>query len=311
MTAPATAGRGGVIASRYALLLAGVTGLSWAGIFYSLAHAPAVTMVAYRSLFAAVLILPLVAVGRWSGSKSSASRLGRRDIALSSIAGALFAADLTLWAVGIRYTTVSSAMLMVSTDPIWIALFSALFFAERPRPLAIGGIAVAVCGTAIVAGMDVRVSGSALLGDGLALAAALVETWYLLLGRRVRQRVDAPRYAAVVYAACAACMWIVLFASGTSPSASPHDLGLALLLALVVTVGGHTLISYSLGHMPATVAGVAILAQPPIAALLAYLFLHQTIPLTTAIGGLVALAGLGIVAYSNEQANPGIDTSAI
>jgi drug/metabolite transporter (DMT)-like permease len=307
----AQAQRGGPIAARYALLLAGVTGLSWAGIFYSLSAAPPIAMVAYRSLFAAVLILPLVFIGRWSGSRDTTARFGRRDIALSTIAGALFAADLTLWAVGIRFTTVSSAMLMVSTDPIWIALFSALFFAERPRPLAIVGIGVAVCGTAIVAGMDLRVSGTALLGDGLALAAALVETWYLLLGRRVRLRVDAPRYATIVYAACAACMWIAMFASGTSPAVSMHDLGFALLLALVVTVGGHTLISHSLGLMPATVVGVAILAQPPIAALLAYLFLHQTIPLTTAVGGLVALTGLGIVAYANELKNPGIEAGAI
>ncbi len=303
--------RGGIIAARYALLLAGVTGLSCAGIFYSLAHAPPVAMVAYRSLFAAVLILPLVLIGRWSGSKNAATTIGRHDVVLSVIAGALFAADLTLWAVGIKFTTVSSAMLMVSTDPIWIALFSALFFAERPRPLAVAGIAAAVCGTAIVAGMDLRVSGSALLGDGLALAAALVETWYLLLGRRVRLRVDTARYATVVYAACAACMWIVMFATGTSPAVSLHDLGLALLLAAVVTVGGHTLISNSLGYMPATLVGVAILAQPPIAALLAYLILHQTIPLTTAVGGLVALTGLGIVAYSNERSNPGIEASAI
>ena len=48
-----------------------------------------------------------------------------------------------------------------------------------------------------------------------------------------------------------------------------------------------------------------------IAALLAFLFLHQSVPLTTAIGGLIALAGIGLVAYANERASPGIDGATV
>jgi drug/metabolite transporter (DMT)-like permease len=90
-----------------------------------------------------------------------------------------------------------------------------------------------------------------------------------------------------------------------------HDVWLAVALALVVTVMGHTLISRSLGYMPAAVVAVCILSQPLIAAVLAFIFLHQTVPLTTAIGGLIALAGIGLVAYANERASPGIDGATV
>jgi len=296
---------------RYALLFVGVIGLSFAGIFYSLAQAPAVAMVAYRSLFAVVLVLPLLAFSRRGARAAAQTPFRAGDLALSIVAGALFALDLTVWAIGLRYTSVSSAMLFVSTDPIWIALFGAIFFAERPKPLAVAGIAVAVAGTVVVAGMDVRLSGSALSGDALALTAAFAETWYLLIGRRVRARVDTTRYATVVYLSCAACTWLILAGTHFSAVISMHDVWLAVALALVVTVIGHTLISRSLGYMPAAVVAVCILSQPLIAAVLAFLFLHQTVPVTTAIGGLVALAGIGLVAYANERATPGIDATVV
>ena len=301
----------GTTGARYALLFVGVIGLSFAGIFYSLARAPAVAMVAYRSLFAVLLVLPLLAFSRRGARAAAQAPFRAGDLALSIIAGALFALDLTVWAIGLRYTSVSSAMLFVSTDPIWIALFGAIFFAERPKPLAVAGIAVAVAGTVVVAGMDVRLSGSALWGDALALTAAFAETWYLLIGRRVRARVDTTRYATVVYLSCAACMWLILAGTHVSPVISVHDVWLAVALALVVTVIGHTLISRSLGYMPAAVVAVCILSQPLIAAVLAFLFLHQTVPVTTAIGGLVALAGIGLVAYANERAAPGIDATVV
>jgi drug/metabolite transporter (DMT)-like permease len=302
--------RGGA-AARYALLFLGVVGLSFAGIFYSLAHAPAMTMVAYRCLFAVVLVLPLLALPRRDARTLVRAPIRRSDLVLSVVAGAIFALDLTLWAVGLHYTSVSSAMLMVSTDPIWIALFGALFFAEKPKPLAVAGIAAAVVGAAVVAGVDIRISGSALGGDALALAAAMAETWYFLIGRRVRARVDTARYATIVYISCAACTWIMLSATHYSPVISLHDVWLALALALIVTVMGHTLISRSLGYMPAAVVAVCILSQPLIAAVLAFLFLHQTVPVTTAVGGLIALAGIGLVAYANERASPGIDAAAV
>jgi drug/metabolite transporter (DMT)-like permease len=301
----------GTPTARYALLLLGVVGLSAAGIFYSLAHAPAMTMVAYRCLFAVLLVLPLLAFSRRGGRAAMQAPIRRGDLVLSLIAGAIFALDLTLWAVGLHYTSVSSAMLMVSTDPIWIALFGALFFAEKPKPLAMAGIAVAVGGTVVVAGMDIRISGAALGGDALALAAAMTETWYFLIGRRVRARVDTTRYVTIVYISCAACAWLMLSVTHYSPVISLHDVWLAVALALVVTVMGHTLISRSLGYMPAAVVAVCILSQPLIAALLAFVFLHQSVPLTTAIGGLIALAGIGLVAYANERASPGIDGATV
>lgn len=296
---PARAGSSAVVA-RYALLTLGIAGLSTAGIFYGLASAPVVTIVAYRMAIAALVMVPITFVTRGSGALS-VTPFSRADRWMTAGAGLLFAIDLMVWATSLKFTTVASAALFVSTHPIFVALLASLLFRERPTPLIAVGIAIGIVGIAIVGWQDLRLSGRALIGDGLAMLAALAETGYLLVGRHVRQRVDAPRYALLVYATCAVFVCVTALGTGSGFSLSAHDLALAAGLAIVATVLGHTLVSQSLGYMPAAVVAVSFLAQPLMAAFFALIFLGQQIPVATALGGLIALAGIGVVAYGNER----------
>jgi len=289
------------LTARYALLTLGIAGLSMAGIFYSLAHAPVVTIVAYRMVFAALLMLPVAFVARRARAPQTSAPFSRADLWTTAGSGALFALDLIVWAISLKFTTVASAALFVSTHPIFVALLAWAIFRERPTPLMLAGIAVGVVGITIVAYQDLALSGRALIGDGLAALAALAETGYLLCGRSVRRRIDAPRYAFGVYASCAAFVCVAVLGTRSGFAISGHDLLLALGLAVVATALGHTLVSQSLGYMPAAVVAVSFLAQPLMAALFALLFLAQVIPLTTALGGIIALAGIGLVAYANER----------
>ena len=284
---------------RYGPLFLGIAGLSLAGVFYKLASAPPIAMVAWRMLIGTAVLVP-VAFGMHRLGPAR-ERFGAADVRLSVAAGACFCVDLVLWAVSLRYTSVASAALFVSTQPIYVAALAAAHLGERPSRATIAGIALGIIGIVIVGAVDLRLSGRALIGDGLALAAALAETAYLLIGRRVRQRVEATRYVLVVYATCAVCCWLVLFLSGVPAHMSGHDMMMAFGVALCATVIGHTLVSLSLGYMPAAIVAVSFLAQPMLAALFALAFLHQSIPWTTAVGGAIALAGIGIVAYANER----------
>jgi drug/metabolite transporter (DMT)-like permease len=305
LTAPSARAGSGVILVRYALLLLGIAGLSTAGIFYKLASAPVVTMVAYRMAIAAVLMLPVTFVTRRVAagdmSTQASAPFSRVDRWMTFGAGLLFALDLVVWASSLQFTTVASAALFVSTQPIFVALLAWVLFRERPTPLIAMGIAIGIAGIAIVGWQDVRVSGRALVGDGLAIFAALAETGYLLVGRNVRQRIDAPRYALLVYASCALFVCGAALGARSGLALSLHDLALAAGLAVVATVLGHTLVSLSLGYMPAAVVAVSFLAQPLMAAVFALIFLAQQIPPATVLGGLIALAGIGVVAYGNER----------
>ena len=284
--------------ARYGLLFVGIAGLSLAGVFYKAASAPPLAMVAWRMLFGAAALAPVALA---TSTLRRRARIVPGDALWSIVAGACFCLDLVLWAVSLRYTSIASAALFVSTQPIFVAAFAATALGERPSRATLLGIALGIAGIVAVGAVDVRLAGGALAGDALAVAAALAETAYLLIGRRVRQRVDAPRYALVVYATCAACCWLALAALRVPAAMSGHDVLMAFGLAMSATVVGHTLVSFSLGHMPAAVVAVSFLAQPLLAAFFGFAILAQTVPWTTIAGGLIALAGIGIVAYANER----------
>ena len=284
--------------ARYGLLFVGIAGLSLAGVFYRAASAPPIAMVAWRMLIGTAVLAPVTAL---TAAMHRRDRIENHDLTWSALSGVFFCVDLVLWAISLRFTSIASAALFVSTQPIFVAAFAATALGERPSRATLVGIALGIVGIFIVGAVDLHVAGRALIGDGLAVSAAIAETAYLLIGRSVRRRVDAPRYALVVYATCAACCWIALAALRVPSSMSGHDMMMAFGLALSATVVGHTLVSFSLGHMPAAVVAVSFLAQPLLAAFFGYAILAQTVPWTTIIGGLIALAGIGIVAYANER----------
>ena len=301
MTPSADGSANGSPLTRYALLALGILGLSMAGVLYKLATAPTLTIVAYRMLFAVVMMAPLLYVSRLRATPERSAPLARADVAAAVLSGTLFAFDVTLWAISIQFTSVSSAALLVSMDPIFVAVAAALIFGERPSAPMVAGMAIAACGAAVITIGDFHISGRALIGDILALSAAFAETGYLLLGRHVRQRVDTLRYVVIVYSACAVCVWLALALFHAPATVSRHDLIVCAALALFATVMGHTLVSKSLGHMPAAVVAIAFLSQPIMTALLAYLVLRQVVAPLTAIGGLIALVGIGVVAFANER----------
>src|SRR5689334_23781055 len=92
--------------------------------------------------------------------------LSRRERRLIGVAGVVLAAHFACWIASLSYTSVASAVTLVSTQPAWAALL-----ARQPvRRRVWSGIAVAMLGVVAVAGVDLSISARAAFGDGLALA---------------------------------------------------------------------------------------------------------------------------------------------
>ena len=69
-----------------------------------------------------------------------------------------------------------------------------MLFGERVSRRVMIGILLALAGTLIISGGDLRVSGRAALGDLLALAGAVAGAGYFLAGRRLRPDVSLLTY---------------------------------------------------------------------------------------------------------------------
>jgi drug/metabolite transporter (DMT)-like permease len=222
--------------------------------------------------------------------------LDRRVWLLAGGAGIFFAADLALWNTSLFLTPAATATLLGNDAPIVVGLGALLLFRERLRPLYWVGLAVALSGMAIVAGRDVLSHSTLGVGDLLALSAGCCYAGYMLATQRIRARMDT--LSSLLIPAAVGVILLLVFNLMTQRPLwgfSAHALLSLLALALVSQVAGWLAINYALGHMPASLVSVTLLAQPVLTALFAVPMLGEPLTGGQILGGAVALAGIYLV----------------
>ncbi|MDQ3863973.1 MAG: DMT family transporter, partial [Actinomycetota bacterium] len=197
------------------------------------------------------------------------------------------------WISSLDYTSVAASVVLVSTQPVFVAVLAYLLFGERTSALSFLGIVVAIAGTAVIA-FDRTVGSAAVFGNMLALAGAITVAVYVLIGRSSRTRgVGALPYSIVVYSAAAATLVPVALVLGVRLWGYSGETWFWLA---AITAGpqlmGHTVFNWALRYVEASIVSGTILAEPVVAALLAWLVLSERPGLLTIVGGAVVLAGL-------------------
>jgi drug/metabolite transporter (DMT)-like permease len=263
-----------------------VLAVSAAAIFIRLADAPALAIAFWRCALGAALLLPPALIRRERFPRGKTLYIG-----LAS--GVALGAHFGFWISSLDYTSVAASVVLVSTQPIFVAILAYLLFGERTSPLSFIGILVALAGTAVIAG-DGSVGSAAIFGNMLALVGAVTVAVYVLIGRSSRTGgIGVLPYSIVVYSAAALTL-----------------LGAALLLDArlwgysgetwfwlgAITLGpqimGHTAFNWALRYVEASIISGTILAEPVVSALLAWLILSERPGLPTIVGGAVVLTGL-------------------
>ncbi len=278
----------------YLALAVGVVGIAWAAIFVKWAQVPGPASAFYRLLIAAAILAPL-------GARRTSLRAAPRASALAAIAGIFFALDLALWNTGLLYTSAANATLLANTAPIWVGLGTIGLLRERLSGWFWVGMAVALAGAMLILGRDLlRPAGAAAAavsaGDLLALGAGVFYGLYLLLAGQARAFLDTTRVMALATAAGSLVLFAACLLLGAPLLGYSLPAWLALLgLGLVSQIGGVWCINYALGHLPAAVVSVTLLAQPVLVALLGVTLLDENLAPLQVLGGGLVLAGIYLV----------------
>lgn len=272
--------------------------VSWAAIFVRLADAPPLAVAAWRLALASAPLLVMNAVRR-------APPLPRGELPTLVLAGVALALHFGTWISSLALTTVASSVALVTTQPVWVALLSALWLKERPRPLTLAGMAVALAGSVVIAGTDFGTSPRALWGDALALLGAVFAAVYLVIGRRVRERVELTRYIGVVYPVAAVGLLAAAALAGAPLYGYPAQTWLFLAaLALVPQLLGHSLLNWALKHTSAGLVSIAILGEPVFSTLLAVPLLGEVPGPARVVGGVVVLVGVALAVRGESRPLP-------
>jgi drug/metabolite transporter (DMT)-like permease len=143
--------------------------------------------------------------------------------------------------------------------------------------------------------LDRFLEGEAFLGDVLALAGAVAGAGYILIGRRLREKMSLVAYIFMVYGMAAVILIAVMFTAGESPLGQPPQAYFwVLLLALVPQLLGHSTFNWALRYLSAAYVSVTLLGEPIGSAILAYFILDEIPSGLMVIGAILILVGIFI-----------------
>ena len=272
----------------YCLLFVAVVAVSFGAILIRLAgEAPALTIAAWRLAVATVILLPLAL------RKRVVSGMNRTERILSLTSGLFLALHFVFWVSSLRYTSIASSVVIVSTNPVFVGLGARLFFREHLSKFLMMGIALSVIGGAIIGWGDIRIGGEALYGDLLALGGAMMASSYLLVGRRVRSRTHLLNYIFVSYGAAAA---VLLAAALLFDELLGGFSGMTYIYLVLLAVGpqlvGHTTLNWALRYLSVSVVAVVTLGEPIFSTVFAYLMFDEHLTLLKGLGALIILMGI-------------------
>ncbi len=297
----------------YPVLLAGVLAVSASPILIRFAFGESLPtlLIAASRLSISALILTLPTLRRY---RADLARLKRSDLLLIGTSGLLLALHFVLWITSLTYTSVLISTVLVTTSPLWVALFEVVFLRAHLRRGVIVGLVIAFVGGIVigVVGGGSGTPGSApLLGGALALAGAVAFACYLVIGRSVRDKLPLLPYIWMVYGFGGLLLLVVIAFTGVPITGySSNAYLLILLIALIPQLIGHSSFNYAVRFVSATYVGIATQMEPLGSAIAAF-FLFQEAPLPPQIVGSAAiLVGVIIATIAQERANSQVEVEA-
>lgn len=239
--------------------------------------------------------LPLLALltRRAEGSIS-----GFAPIAL--LTGLAFALDLGFWHYGIAFTSVAKATVLSNLTPVVVTAVAWLVLKQKPSPLFLVAVALAVAGAWIMAmARDTGFAGkSPLLGDILSTTTAFWYALYFLGVSSARRTMGASKL--MFWSSLTGAPILLLAGLGLHEQLIPASLTswAACIGLAVMHVTGQGSIAWALGRLPAATASVTVLVQPVVAALLGWSIFGEVFGPIQAVGGAIALCGVVLAQWS-------------
>ena len=272
----------------YLILTIGIIAISFGAILIRLTHnVPVLTIAAWRLGAATLILIPFGLRPHYRSAVTA------REWQLGMASGVFLAFHFLFWIASLEKTSVASSVVLVDTSPVFVGLGALLFLRERPSRYLIAAIGLAVSGAVVIGWGDFHAHGTALIGDLLALAGALMAAGYLIIGRRVRPRVPLLPYLTVTYGTAAL---VLLIGAAVTRTRLVGFTGIDYLYLLLLAVGpqliGHSTFNWALRYLSAGTVAVITLGEPIGAALLAFLILGERVGWLNGIGGTVILIGI-------------------
>jgi drug/metabolite transporter (DMT)-like permease len=277
-------------------LILGVLGIGSSGPIIAKATMPIPTMIFWRNLVGALVMMPFaLARGEWR-SKAQKSAIG-----WSILAGVLLATHFICFFWAMKLTSVATGTALTATQPIFAAVFIKLAGGHIPKK-SIGGMVIAFTSVVVITGIDFNLSIQAFQGDLLAVIAGAVGAGYMIIGANSQKIISTSTFTTVCYSTCAVLIFPVAIL--TNSNLTGYAISEWVLLAGLIIGAqflGHTLFNFSLKRVSPAVVSLVVFFEVPVSALIAYLWLGQQPPAGTIPGIIGLLFGCSLFVFRSSQ----------
>lgn len=259
----------------YIGLFIAVLAVSWSSIFIRWCGDTSPIIISfYRMLWSALLFGIIVRV------KTPASPffkpLDWKDRGLIVLAGILLALHFVAWIFALQLTTIAHSLLILSSQPVFALILSPLILKERGGWRAVVAVLITLTGVTLIVWQDFGFEIEQVWGDLLSLSSALFVTLYIFIARYLRGKIELLPYLMMVYGAAALTLIAVSFFGDYPIIAYPAKIHLLmLLLALVPTGIGHSLLNWSARRIEVYKVNIASLGELVVASFMAFIFFGE------------------------------------
>ncbi len=299
----------------YLVIGIGILAVSSASIFIRFAQGSvsSIVIAAYRLSIAALVLAPIT----WLRYKQTIKAFTSSQVLYLLFSGLFLAIHFATWISSLEYTSIASSVVLVTTTPIWVAIFSPIVLKEKNSLEIWIGIIITIVGSIFVslqqvcAFQDFQLMCSmedgyrdttTMMGNFLAVCGAWAAAAYLMIGRKVRKDIPITAYIFFVYTTGAILLLITSVVFGHQLVGFPQKSYLwLLLLGLVPQLIGHSSFNYALGYLPAAFVSVALVGEPLGTIVLAYLLLQEQPGLGDLMGGFFIVAGILVISWVNHR----------
>jgi drug/metabolite transporter (DMT)-like permease len=263
------------------------------------------TLTFARSALGAFVLAAILAIRRRPGSLPRESLM---PLAAMGFVGVAF--HQVLQAFALTLTSAVHAGWLIGLIPIWAALFSAAILGERFGHAKVAGLILGFFGAALVITRG-RIGGGLLKlpstrGDLLLLASTVNWSLYSVLGNRTLKRIGPVRATAGAMG-FGGLMLLPMFLARAGwqelVRLSPVGWGALLFLGIFCSGLGYLFWYGALARIEASRVAAFLYLEPLVTLLAAVFLLGERVSATTALGGVLVLAGVFLV----QRSGPAID----
>jgi drug/metabolite transporter (DMT)-like permease len=224
-----------------------------------------------------------------------------KTIAYASISGALLFGIFIMLLYGVRHTSATSAGFLTSTTVVIVPIIQAILHRKLPARQIVVGVVIVAIGLLL---LTVRDQFSFDLGAMYCLIAALFHAIHIIVSNRFVREVDALQLGIyqLGFAAIFATLYTFVFEEPVLPSTSIHWVA---ILGLAIICSGYGFVMQSVAQKYTTPESVGFLfsLEPIFSAVFAFIFLEESLGLSSYLGAIFILIGVSIANRSKLSLN--------